>query len=307
MITVISFATEVKNELARSEGDSGCCRRAELAALLKTGAAMTIGGRSGPGLCFSTENAAVARRVLRLLKGEGAVTTEITVSRARRLKKNTRYEVRIPPQPAVGKMIEELQLMPAGAPVPGRGFLRRSCCEVAYLKGAFLSAGSVNRPGAGYHLEFVSTNYQYAAFLLNLAQKLTLPARLTDRKEFYIVYMKEADAIVDFLNMAGAEQAGEKLEVSRNVKEVRNQVNRLVNCETANLQKTADAAARQLNAIRRLTEKQRGALPKKLRETLAARLTHPDAALSDLARIMGLSRSGVNHRLRKIMELANDL
>lgn len=304
---MISFAAEVKNELARSEGDSDCCRRAELAALLKTGAAMTIGGRSGPGLCFSTENAAVARRVLRLLKDEGAVTTEITMSRALRLRKNTRYEVRIPPQPAVKKMIEEFQLMPTGIPVPGRGFLRRSCCEVAYLKGAFLSAGSVNRPGAGYHLECVSTSYQYAVFLLNLAKRLTLPARLTDRKEFYIVYIKEADAIVDFLNMVGAAQAGEKLEVSRNVKEVRNQVNRLVNCETANLQKTAEAAARQLSAIRRLAEKQGESLPKKLRETLAVRLAHPDATLSDLAKIMGLSRSGVNHRLRKILELANDL
>lgn len=304
---MISFATEVKNELARSEEDSDCCRRAELAALLKTGATMTIEGKRGPGLSFSTENAAVARRVLRLLKDEGTVNTELTVSRALRLKKNTRYEVKIPPQPAVDKMIRELLLLPASAPVPGKGFLRRSCCEVAYLKGAFLSAGSVNRPGAGYHLEFVGTNYQYAAFLLELAQKLGLPARLIDRKDFYIVYVKEADAIMDFLNMVGAEQAGEKLEVSRNVKEVRNQVNRLVNCETANLQKTADAAARQLEAIRQLTEKQRGALPKKLQETLEARLAHPDASLADLAEIMGLSRSGVNHRLRKIVELAEEL
>jgi len=304
---VISFATEVKNELARNEGDSECCRRAELAALLKTGATMTLGGRSGPGLSFSTENAAVARRVLRLLKDEGAITTEITVSRALRLKKNTRYEVKIPPQPAVGKMIEELQLLPGRTPALGRGFLRRTCCEVAYIKGAFLSAGSVNRPGAGYHLEFVSTSYQYAEFLLNLAEKLSLPARLTDRKEFYIVYVKEADAIADFLNMVGAEQAGEKLEISRNVKEVRNQVNRLVNCETANLQKTADAAARQLNAIRQLTEKQRNALPGKLQETLSARLAHPDATLADLAEILGITRSGVNHRLRKILEIANDM
>ncbi|MBQ5760078.1 MAG: DNA-binding protein WhiA [Schwartzia sp.] len=304
---MISFASEVKNELARGEGDGECCRRAELAALLKTGATMTLGGRSGPGLSFSTENAAVARRVLRLLKDEGAITTEITVSRALRLKKNTRYEVRIPPQPAVGRMIEELELLPGSAPTPGRGFLKRSCCEVAYIRGAFLSAGSVNRPGAGYHLEFVSTSYQYAEFLLNLAEKLSLPARLTDRKEFYIVYVKEADAIADFLNMVGAEQAAEKLEISRNVKEVRNQVNRLVNCETANLQKTADAAARQLNAIRQLTGEGKAALPEKLQETLEARLANPDASLTDLAEILGITRSGVNHRLRKIVEMAENM
>ena len=183
--------------------------------------------------------------------------------------------------------------------------LRRSCCRVAYLRGAFLGGGSVNRPEAGYHLELVSGNYQFAELLASLLKRLDMPAGLTDRKDAYVVYLKESDAIVDFLGVMQAEQAVEAFEVTRNVKEVRNQVNRLVNCETANLQKTVDAAGRQIADIRALAAAGRLAqLPPPLRAAAEARLAHPDATLAELAALLGIGRSGVNHRLRKLSELA---
>ena len=302
-----SFATEVKNELARLMYDEPHCRKAELAALLRMGAAITLGPKHALGISFTTENAAVARKALVLLKDAGPVHTEITVSRSRRLKKKNSYTVRVVPSPAVEWLLRELGLLADSMPTAARGgtLLRRSCCRVAYLRGAFLGGGSVNRPEAGYHLELVSGNYQFAELLASLLRRLDMPAGLTDRKEAYVVYLKESDAIVDFLGMMQAEEATEAFEVTRNVKEVRNQVNRLVNCETANLQKTVDAAGKQIMGIRALAASGRlEKLPPQLRMAAEARLAHPDATLAELAVLLGIGRSGVNHRLRKLTELA---
>ena len=134
-----------------------------------------------------------------------------------------------------------------------------------------------------------------------------MPAGITDRKDTYIVYLKESDAIVDLLGYMEAVDAVEAFEVTRNVKEVRNQVNRIVNCETANLNKTADAAARQAAAIHRLESAGiLKTLTPSLREAAEARLAHPGAALSELAEILGVGKSGVNHRLRKLVQLAEN-
>ncbi len=305
-----SFATEVKNELARLMYAKDCCRTAELAALLRMGATMTIGAHRALGLNFTTENAAVARKTLTLLKDTGEVHTEVTVSRSRRLKKNNSYCVRVVPSPKVGALLERLGMMHGDAFNMGTdsAILRRQCCRAAYLRGAFQGGGSVNRPEAGYHLEMVTGSYPFAELLLSLLRRMGLPAGLTDRKNDYVIYLKESDAIVDFLELLEAEKAVEDFEVARNLKEVRNQVNRLVNCETANLQKTVDAAGRQIESIRRLAAAGRlQALPENLRQTAEVRLAHPDAALSELADLLQVGRSGINHRLRKLEKLAAEL
>ena len=137
---------------------------------------------------------------------------------------------------------------------------------------------------------------------------MDFPVGFIDRKDDYVVYLKEGDAVMDFLAMIQADEAVEAFEVARNVKEVREQVNRLVNCETANLQKTVDAAGRQLEAIRRLQAADMiPRLPKKLRQTAERRLAHPDASLAELADMLGVSKSGMNHRMRKLRELAEEL
>ncbi len=305
-----SFATEVKNELARLMYDKECCRTAELAALLRMGAAISIGPAHALGINFTTENAAVARKTLTLLKETGEVRTEIMVSRSRRLKKNNSYCVRVLPSPKVSALLERLGLMHGASFNMGSdsALLRRQCCRVAYLRGAFLGGGSVNRPDASCHLELVTGSYAFAELLLSLLKRLELPAGITDRKNDYVVYLKEGEAILDFLGMLEAEEAVAEFEVTRNLKEVRNQVNRLVNCETANLQKTVDAAGRQIASIQILAEAGRlRMLPDTLRQAAETRLAYPDATLSELAAMLKVGKSGINHRLRKLEQLAAEV
>ncbi|RHM57058.1 DNA-binding protein WhiA [Mitsuokella sp. AF33-22] len=304
-----SFATEVKNELARYIPEESCCRNAELAALLRMGATITFGLRHTFGLNFTTENAAVARKTLQLLKLEGhGLRTEITVSRSRRLKKHNSYAVRVMPEPAVADLLEHLGFLHDESlnMESDRDLLKKNCCRAAYLRGAFLGGGSVNRPEASYHLELVTGNYGFGNLLYTLMRRMMFPVGFTDRKEDYIVYLKEGDAVIDFLAMLRADKSVEAFEIARNLKEVREQVNRLVNCETANLQKTVDAAGRQVADIRRLAAREGGleALPKKLRETAEARLARPDASIVELGELLGVSKSGMNHRLRKLHAMA---
>ena len=134
---------------------------------------------------------------------------------------------------------------------------------------------------------------------------MEFPVGMTERKGAYVVYLKEGDAVMDFLGMVHADEAVEAFEVARNLKEVRNQVNRLVNCETANLQKAVDAAGRQMKDIRLLQRAgQWESLPELLRETAQARMEHPDASLTELAEILCVSKSGLNHRFRKLRRMA---
>ena len=306
-----SFATEVKNELARLTYDSSCCRTAELAALLRMGSTLTFGLHRTFGLNFTTENAAVARKALQLLKSEGGgIQTEIAVSRSRRLKKNNSYTVRVQPAPEVAGLLEHLGFLHDESLNMDTdiAILKKNCCRIAYLRGAFLGGGSVNKPEAAYHLEMVTGSFGLSQLIFQLLKRMDFPVGLTDRKESYIVYLKEGDAVVDFLAMIEAEEAVEAFEVARNVKEVREQVNRLVNCETANLQKAVDAAGRQLMEIEALQEAgQLEKLPGKLREAARARLQNPEASLAELAELLGVSKSGINHRMRKLKALAEEI
>ena len=304
-----SFATEVKNELARLNYEQSCCRTAELAALLRMGATITFGLRRTFGLNFTTKNAAVARKTLQLLKSEGGnIRTEITVRRSRQLNKNNNYTVRVVPAPPVAELLEKLGFLQDESlnMTTDMALLKKACCRVAYLRGAFQGGGSVNRPEASYHLELVTGSYGLGNLLNTLLKRMGFPVGFTDRKEDYVVYLKEGDAVMDFLAMVQADEAVEAFEVARHVKEVREQVNRLVNCETANLQKTVDAAGRQLAYIKRLQEAA-VKLPAKLRATAELRLKHPDASLTELADMLGVSKSGMNHRMRKLRELAEEL
>lgn len=306
-----SFATEVKNELARLNYEDSCCRTAELAALLRMGATMTFGLRHTFGLNFTSKNAAVARKTLMLLKSEGGdIHTEITVSRSRQLNKNNNYTVKVIPSPNVAQLLQRLGFLHDDSlnMDSDMGLLRKSCCRIAYLRGAFQGGGSVNKPESAYHLELVTGSFGLGNLLYRLLKRMGFPVGFVDRKADYIVYLKEGDAVIDFLAMIKADKAVEAFEIARNVKEVRAQVNRLVNCETANLQKAVDAAGRQIAAIRLL--KAQGLLeklPKKIKKTAQLRLENPDITLTELAARLGVSKSGISHRLRKIQELAANI
>ena len=158
----MSFSNEVKNELARIESQKKCCEKAELLGLLRMSGAVILQGRN-MGINFSTENAALARRMLQMLKTNYNVQTEVLVTRSRRLKKNNRYQVRVIPSKEAGKALHELQLLPYSDAAERHKLLAKSCCRRAFLRGVFMAGGSVSKPSSDYHLELVTENEELAA------------------------------------------------------------------------------------------------------------------------------------------------
>ncbi|MCQ2358692.1 MAG: DNA-binding protein WhiA [Phascolarctobacterium sp.] len=303
----MSFSNDVKNELARIEDNTTLDDKAELLGLLRMSGAIVIRGMN-IGIHFSTENAALARRALQLLKSNYNVQTEVMITRSRRLKKNNRYQVRVLPSRAVRDTLDELQLLSMDTDLHNP-IIKDEHQKRAYLRGAFMGGGSVSRPSSDYHLEMVTENETFARALVKILHGFHLKAKLTDRKDDYIVYMKEAESIIDFLSFVGAHNARCEMENVRIVKSLRNDVNRAVNCETANLNKVVKAAMRQVECIKFLDEKLGlSNLPKNLEDTARLRLQYPDVSLNDLVEYSGgIGKSGINHRLKKLQEMAVEL
>ncbi len=303
----MSFAAQTKKELTLIEADE-CCSRAELSALIRmNGAVQITGGRII--LDVSTENAAIARRIYSLLKRTFGMHAEVLVRKKMRLKKNNIYMVRVPAR--VEELLRELSIIKEGFQfTPGiePDIVKKSCCKRSYLRGAFLAGGSVNNPeGSSYHLEIASMYEEHCRALCALANKFRLNARCIERKKGYVLYIKEGEKIIEMLSVIGAHQALLKFEDVRIMRDMRNSVNRIVNCETANLNKTIGAAVRQIENIK-LLQQEIGLenLPDKLREVAVIRLQYPDLNLKEVGELLPgkVSKSGVNHRLRKIDELA---
>lgn len=304
----MSFSNDVKNEVARIENEIACCEKAELFGLLRMSGSVSLKGK-GVGIHFTTENAALARRVLRLLKSNFSVQTEVVITRSRRLKKNNRYQIQVVPSAEVGKALSELQLL--AVPEEGRlKLLGKICCRKSFLRGIFLAGGSVSKPVSDYHLELVTDNEGLAILIQKIMHGFSLPAKITDRKNDYIVYLKEGNAIAGFLAVIGAHNSLLEFENIRVVKEMRNKVNRLVNCETANLNKIVQAAVYQIACIKYI-DKTCGLynLPPLLKEAADLRLAHPEASVAELASITegNIGKSGFNHRLKKIERMALEM
>ena len=309
----MSFSNEIKNELAHLEQKKKCCEIAELAGLVRMDGTILIGSRKGIGLELTTENAAVARKAFKGLKKLFNVETEITVQRRNRLKKNNVYLVRVPGQPKVMNLLDTLGLMKDGLmynPEISSTLVKKECCKRSYLRGVFLGAGSLSDPMNSYHLEIVANSEEYADSLVHLIETFGLHPKISSRKNVLLVYLKESEQIADLLNIICAHQALLELENIRVQKEVRNQVNRLVNCESANMNKTIDAAVRQKSNIE-FVLKYYGLekLNDGLRAVAEARLEYPEVSLKELGTLMDppLGKSGINHRMRKLEELADEL
>lgn len=306
----MSFAAQTKKELTLIDADS-CCEKAELSALIRMNGTVQL-SRQRMVLDISTENAAIARRIYSLIKKLYGMHVELLVRKKMRLKKNNVYIVRIPEQ--VQETLSDLYIVSEGflfTPAIEPAIIEKPCCRRAYLRGAFLAGGSVNNPeGSSYHLEIASMYEQHCNALCELANTFYLNARFIERKKGFVLYIKEGEKIIEFLNIIGAHQALFKFEDVRIMRDMRNSVNRIVNCETANLNKTIGAAMRQIENIR-LIEKEIGLenLPEKLREVAEVRLQHPDMNLKEVGELLPgkVSKSGVNHRLRKIDELAEKI
>jgi len=299
----MSFASEIKSELLRTEMKNDCCIRAELCGLMCFGGAVLSGGK----VRISTENAATARRGFSLIKESLGISGEIQSAHSRAGKGGTAYAIAIDDPRDSMRLLSSLSLLDRNT-VSFRireAALENPCCHRAFLRGAFLGGGSVANPEKEYHLEFTTPRPALAEDIVRLFAEFGLTARVVQRKSNQVVYFKSSEEIGDVLNIIGAHAAYMEYMNVRILKETRNQVNRRVNCETANLDKAVDAAQGQVAAIRRLQKNGRlASLSKGLQEAAEVRLAFPEAPLSELGNMLGISKSGINHRMRKLMALA---
>lgn len=308
----MSFSNIVKNECCRLQHLDHQERVAQLAAIVRINSTILI-NQGQVSLELTTENASVARRIYSDLKGLFRMEANIIIQRRTRLKKNIRYVVHIPAQQKIKTFLETVGMMQdSGIPFrPGilTDFTHTDASRRAYVRGLFLGAGSLTDPQRSYHLELVTQGEEFAQAIIDLVAMYGIHMRMSYRKESVVIYLKESEAISDFLAMIGAHKAVMDFEEVRINKSMRNQVNRLVNCETANLSKSVDAGLRQVYNIRKIADHYGlENLPDNLRSTAQARLDYPEASLKELGELMDppVGKSGMNHRMRKLEELADE-
>lgn len=282
----MSFSSEVKTELAKHLGKSRHCQIAELAALI------AFEGRIP---AAESENRLLMQKY-QLLLAELFHIEEI----------HTEEEAR-----SVFSTVKMYNDATGEAEDTVKGLLiQQSCCKRAYIRGAFLAGGSISDPNKSYHFEIVCRSIPQAEQLRDVINSFDMDAKIVARKKYQVVYLKEGSQIVDILNIMEAHVALMNLENVRILKEMRNSVNRKVNCETANISKTVNAAVKQLADIEYIRETAGlSYLPENLKEMALLRLEYPDAPLAELGTYLNppVGKSGVNHRLRRISEMADGL
>jgi DNA-binding protein WhiA len=305
----MTFSEEVKKELSRLIDERECCQRAELAALISLNGNL-VTSRGQRGLSVTTQNPATARVIFKLFRAVFGVHAEIYIYRKRQLRKDNVYRVWC--QGDLPRLLRQVGLVVEGECLGQQvdpSVVEEACCRRAYLRGAFLAAGAINDPRkVSYHLEIAAQHESQAAVLCRLLEAEECTPKVVQRKGDYVVYLKEGEQIVRFLNIIGAHAALLEFEDARVRKEMRNQVNRLVNAETANLSKTVNAALRQIEAIKQVAQSVGfDRLSPKLREIAELRLTYPEASLQELGQMADppISKSAVNHRLRKLLAMAS--
>lgn len=312
----LSFSYDVKQELSRLQPKT-CCQKTELLSIILMAGSIEISGsRSQPFLKIKTEHAAFSRKIYKLLKKYIETPIETTVTKSNSLNKNNLYSFSVSLSVAkeflkdLGLSFKSKEKMLDIDSWPNPTLIKKTCCKCSYLRGAFLGSGSISDPNRSYHLEIITTNKTRAEELVEIIKTFGLKAKINKQKDKFKVYLKDSDNISDFLGLVGAHSSLLKFENIRVMKDVRNNVNRIVNCETANLSKTVDASLRQIASIDYL--KQNGVykkLPKKLREIAEVRLEYPDYSLKELGQMLtpALGKSGVSYRLNKIQKIAKKL
>lgn len=306
----MSFSTNTKRELARLDIDEPCCRGVALKTLLEMSGTLLEGTRTS--IVFGSENPSIARRFYQLSKTMLDCKPVISVSRRKNFKKNNVYSVRINVDPALLDKLESI-----GIRISGRDFFRISekqessfCCPRIFLRYAFLAGGSIINPQRGYHLEIACSREDMANRIVAAMEGFNLRPGTIPRKQLCVVYLKDADQIADFLNIVSAHTAMLKMESIRTIKGMRNKVNRLINCETANINKSINASLKQIENINLIQRTMGlGSLPESLRKIAVLRLENPEASLKELGELMNppMSKSGVNHKMRKIGEIAEKI
>lgn len=285
----MSFSAEVKNELEKILPNSRHCQLAEIAAIIHFGCRIVEKENGKKELNLHSENESVARKYFTLLKKSIIIGTGA---------KKVLQAVKVfDADDQIRQLQDEVN------PI----LIKNSCCKRAFLRGAFLCTGSMSDPQKSYHLEYVCEWEKQALQIQDVIHSFELDARIVRRKKYFVVYLKEGAGIVDLLNVMGAHLSLMNLENLRIEKEMRNSINRQVNCEAANITKTVNAASKQIEDIL-LLKKHYGLsnLPENLQEMALARLSHPESSLQELGGYLNppVGKSGVNHRLRKLSEMA---
>ena len=307
----MSFAARTKKEMTQIEADD-CCTKSEVSAFVRMNGVLSFSNKQ-LSLDVQTENAAIARRLYSNLKRLYPYKVELLVRKKMRLKKNNVYICRI--RDGAKPLLEDLLILTGTYQFKNEishALIEKKCCQRAYLRGSFLAGGSVNNPEtSSYHLEIFSIYKEHSEALVQLMNTFRLNSKSIERKKGYIAYIKEAEKISDFLSLVGAHVALMKFEDVRILRDMRNSVNRLVNCDTANMNKTIGAAQRQVGNIK-FIESTIGLdqLPDRLQEIARLRVENQDITLKELGELVTsgtVSKSGVNHRLRKIEEIADNL
>ena len=305
----MSYSSETKEELCRLEPDSVCCLLAELSGIVSAAGSVIYRGGGEKRLSIETENSSVARRVFRLLRDVFDVQPELVTVRRARLGGRSAHRIEIGGDEA-SFVLEGcgIQMMLRRS-VP-REVTVRKCCRMAFLRGVFLASGSVTDPEKEYHLEFVLGDEAFAAALAKLIARFDLDAHMTTRRQMSLVYLKGQSEITDMLSIFGAQSARFAMEDAFIRKELRNNANRAVNCDSANMERAIAAAARQAEAIERLIRTVgESSLPPALLETAKLRMQYPEVSLEELGRLLDppVGKSGVNHRLRRLERMAAEL
>ena len=312
----MSFSSRVKEELSRQMSTARHCQIAELAAIISLCGRVHIDEEEHYSIRIHTENVAVARKYFTLLKKAFNIGADISIRRNAFLKKNRTYTVMVREHEDAVRVLEAAKLLDEHGEV-GENLsvvrnlvIQNPCCRRAFIRGAFLASGSLSDPEKFYHFEIVCASMEKAKQIQEVIATFSIDAKIVVRKKYYVVYIKEGSQIVEILGVMEAQLALMDLENIRILKEMRNSVNRQVNCETANINKTVSAAVKQLGDITYIRDTVGlDYLPEALAEIAQIRLEKPDATLKELGESLSppVGKSGVNHRLRKISTIAENL
>lgn len=312
----MSFSSEVKEELSRFIPEARHCCIAESAAIISILGKVNQTKKKELDLELVFDSPAIARKCFTLLKKTYNIVSDISIVQPNVSVKKRVYSLKINQDGEVRRVLEGIKLIDrdysAKDPlsVKDNMMLRNTCCKRAFIRGAFLASGSVSNPEKAYHFEIIFSEENNAALLRDLMRSLGLDAKTVQRKRSHVVYLKESEQIVEVLGSMEAVSALMAFENARIIKCVRNEVNRKVNCETANLNKTVSAAYKQVKDIECIRQSiGLEKLSDALREIAYARLEYPQATLKELGESLSppVSKSGVNHRLRKLSEIAENI
>ena len=312
----MSFSSQIKEELSRQVAPARHCQIAEIAAILSLCGRIQISGDDHYSIKIHTENVTVARKCFTLLKKTFNIITDISIRRNAHLGKNRIYSVAVKQHEDALRILKATKLLTEDGEigenlnVVGNVVVQNPCCRRAFLRGAFLASGSISDPEKSYHFEIVCATEEKAKQIQSIMATFDIEAKIVVRKKYYVAYIKEGNQIVDILNVMEAHLSLMELENIRIVKEMRSNVNRQVNCETANINKTVSAAMKQISDIEYIRDTIGfESLPPGLAEIARVRLEKPEATLKELGEelVPPVGKSGVNHRLRKLCETAEHL